>query len=236
MPGLAALNTGDDAAVNSVSCSSDGNCAIGGSYLDGSGPQGFVATQTDGSWNTAIPVPGLAALNTGSGATVYSVSCSSDGNCAIGGSYRDGSGPQGFVATQTNGSWNNAIPVPGLAALNTGNNATVNPVSCPSDGNCAIGGSYRDGSGLQGFVATQTNGTWNNAIPVPGLAALNTGDDAAVSSVSCSSDGNCAIGGFYRDGSGYQGFVADLVTPHPTPSTTSTTGDDNDLVAPAFAG
>ena len=236
VPGLATLNTGNFAAVESVSCSSDGNCAIGGYYRNGSGSQGFVATRTNGAWNAAIAVPGLAALNTNGIASVPSVSCSSDGACAIGGRYVGGSGAQGFVATRTNGTWNSAFPVPGLAALNIGNNAAVRSVSCSSDGNCALGGYYTNGSGYQGFVATQTNGTWNSAIPVPGLAALNIGNNAFVNSVSCSSDGNCAIGGRYIDGSGAQGFVADLVTPHPPSSTTTSTTSAGDPVVPAFTG
>ena len=236
VPGLAALNTGNFAAVESVSCSSNGNCAIGGYYMVGSGSQGFVATQTNGTWNAAIPVPGLATLNTSGVASVPSVSCSSDGNCAIGGRYSNGSGTYGFVATQTNGAWSSAIPVVGLAALNTGNNAAVRSVSCSSDGNCAIGGYFVDSAGYQGFVATQTSGTWNAAIPVPGLATLNIGGNAFVNSVSCSSDGNCAIGGRYIGGSGAQGFVADLVTPHPPTSTTTSTTSGGDPVVPAFTG
>ena len=148
-----------------------------------------------------------------------------------------------FTSVGASGTWNSAAPVPGLAALNTGGGATVNSVSCSSDGNCVGGGFYLTGSGSQGFVATLTSGTWSSAIPVPGLVALNTSGDADVVSVSCSSDGNCAIGGSYNNGSGSQGFVADLVTPHLNPSTTSTTGADNSttgadnhLVAPAFAG
>jgi hypothetical protein len=77
--------------------------------------------------------------------------------------------------------------VPGLAALNKGKDATVNGVSCVSAGSCSVGGDYNDGSDKdQGFVASARNGVWGRAIAVPGLAALNTGGDAGVLSVSCS--------------------------------------------------
>jgi len=90
--------------------------------------------------------------------------------------------------------------VPGLAALNKGGSAAVNEVSCGSAGSCAAGGFYRDGHGHdQGFVASEQNGAWGQAIKVPSLAALNKGGFAAVSSVSCSLRRNCAAGGSYAN-------------------------------------
>ncbi len=58
-------------------------------------------------------------------------------------------------------------------------------------------------------AAVRAAGWWGRAIAVPGLAALNQGRNAGVSSVSCPSPGSCAAGGFFRDGGGHQqGFVA----------------------------
>ena len=57
--------------------------------------------------------------------------------------------------------------------------------------------------------AVPSAGSWRRAIEVPGLAALNKGGDAKVTSVSCGSAGNCAAGGSYRNRHHhYQGFVA----------------------------
>jgi hypothetical protein len=96
IPGLAALNKGD-AYVDSVSCGSEGNCAAGGTYMDGHGiGQGFVADERNGVWKTAIEVPGLEALNKG-GANVDSVSCPATGNCTAGGYYSRLGHFQGFV-------------------------------------------------------------------------------------------------------------------------------------------
>jgi len=211
VPGLGALNAGADAQVSSMSCASTGNCAAGGSYVDGSGnTQAFVAGERNGRWGKAIEVPGSGVLNTGGTAGVTSVSCPSAGNCSAGGNYRDSSlNLQGFVVTERNGGWGKAIEVPGLAALNTGGTAFVGSVSCPSAGNCSAGGSYRDGSGhLQVFVAGERNGGWGKAIEVPGSGALNKGGSAVVNSVSCPSAGNCSAGGSYRGGSGHtEAFV-----------------------------
>jgi hypothetical protein len=66
VPGTGALNQGGNAAVNSVSCASAGNCSAGGAYRDGSGHfQAFVAGEVNGTWGTAIEVPGTAGLNQG---------------------------------------------------------------------------------------------------------------------------------------------------------------------------
>ena len=203
------LNTGGDAVINSVSCSSDGNCAAGGYYKDGSGnTQAFVVEEVASTWGTPIEVAG--SLNTGGNAWVNSVSCSSDGNCAAGGRYKDGSGNyQNFVVGEVAGVWGTAIEVAG--SLNTGGHAWVNSVSCSSDGNCAAGGRYEDSSGnYQVFVVNEVDGFWGTAIEV--AASLNTGGDADLNSVSCTSDGNCAAGGRYKDSAGnYQAFVVDEV-------------------------
>jgi hypothetical protein len=48
------------------------------------------------------------------------------------------------------------------------------------------------------------HGTWLDAVAVPGLAALNTGLDASIGSISCPAVGDCAAGRFYGP-SGSQG-------------------------------
>jgi hypothetical protein len=112
---------------------------------------------------------------------------------------------QGFVAVERHGRWGRAIGVPGLRALNTGKWGEVDVVSCASAGNCAAGGHYSTHRGDQGFVAVERNGVWRNAVEVPGLAALNEGGYAEVTSVSCASAGDCAAGGSYGE---RRGFVA----------------------------
>ena len=109
------------------------------------------------------------------------------------------------MASQQAGHWGTAAPLPGAAALNTGRNADIDSLSCGAAGNCAVGGFYTDSSGhWQAFVASQAHGTWGTARQVPGIAALNTGQNAATYPVSCASAGHCAAGGFYTDSSGHQ--------------------------------
>jgi hypothetical protein len=200
VPGTAALNRGGAAQILSVSCAAAGNCSAGGFYTVSSGDdQAFVASQVNGTWHTAIEVPGTAALNRGGAAFITSVSCASAGNCSAGGHYFDSSfHSQAFVVSQVNGTWHTAIEVPGTAALNRAGFAGITSVSCAAAGNCSAGGNYKDSSGHgQVFVASQVNGRWHTAIEVPGTAALNRGGRADLTSVSCGAAGNCSAGGAY---------------------------------------
>jgi hypothetical protein len=211
VPGLGALNAGGGADINSVSCASAGNCGAGGFYTDGAfHTQAFVVSEVNGSWGKAHEVPGLADLNTGGIAGVTSVSCASRGNCSAVGGYRDASlQSQAFVVNEVNGTWRTAREMPGLAALNLTGGAGINSVSCVSPGNCGAGGFYKDVAfNTQAFVVSEVNGTWRKAMQVPGLAELNAGGFAEITSVSCVSAGNCGADGQYLDGSGnYQALV-----------------------------
>ncbi len=215
VPGTATLNLGGDAAVNAVSCTSAGNCAAGGVYEDiDHHLQAFVVDEVIGVWGTAEEVPGTALLNAGGDANVYSVSCTSGGYCAAGGIYDDvGDHLQAFVVDEVNGSWGRAIEAPRTGALNAGGDASLNSLSCTSDGNCAAGGSYEDGSShLQAYFDNEVDGRWRNAGEVAGTGALNAGGDASLNSLSCTSAGNCAAAGSYEDGSSQdQAFVVDEV-------------------------
>ncbi len=209
---LVAMNIGGRAEVTAMSCPSAGNCAAGGTYIDGAGSQQvFTVSEKDGAWGKAIKIPGSGRLNTGGFADLNSMSCPSPGNCAVGGDYADASGfEQAFVAAERDGTWGKAITVPGVLALNLFGQASVSSVSCPAAGDCAAGGSYSDSNGdLQAFVVSERNGTWGKAFPLPGARKLNAGVRAEVNSVSCASAGNCAVAGDYTDGAGnLQALVA----------------------------
>jgi len=170
-----------------------------------------VVSQVNGKWGTAEQVPGLAALNTGLAGidpiecdftcdpVAGLLSCASAGNCSAGGFYDDNTGRvQAFVVSQAGGRWATAKEV--AANLNTAAHAGagIESVSCASAGNCSAGGVYNLGAG-QAFVVSEVNGRWDTAKEVPGTAALNTGGNAAVQSLSCASAGNCSAGGYYTD-------------------------------------
>ena len=113
--------------------------AFAAAVVSSAGPAG-----ADITWGTPSEVAGL--FNAGGDTVIMSVSCSSDGNCAAGGYYKDSSGKtQAFVVDEVAGTWGTPSEVAG--SLNTGGNAWVNSVSCSSDGNCAPSGRYRDSPG-----------------------------------------------------------------------------------------
>ena len=152
VPGLANLSRGGNAHIESLSCAAPGNCAAGGFIAGNGGDHAFLASQTGGTWGTALKVPGLAA---GPSSFVNSVSCGAAGTCAAVGSA--GSPIQGFVISEDNGTWGTAINPPGLAALNKGGGAQINAVSCATADNCAAGGDYADSPhGPQAFTVSQT--------------------------------------------------------------------------------
>jgi hypothetical protein len=207
VPGTAALNT-TRAATASVSCATAGNCAAGGFYTDASGhQQAFVVAETNGTWGTAVEVPGSGALNAGGFAAIKSVSCGAPGDCGAGGYYASDNIAripltQPFVVSETNGKWGTAEEVPGAKSLNAGGSAAVESVSCAAAGTCSAGGEYTSGApATQAFVVAETGGRWGTATEAPGSGALNAGGYAAINSVSCASAGSCSAGGFYQDAS-----------------------------------
>jgi len=118
VPGTAALNTAGRARVNSVSCAAPGNCSAGGYYGDAfDHQQAFVVDETNGTWGTALEVPGTAALDKGNpGAAIVSLSCAAPGDCSAGGVYSDASGhQQAFVDTELICAYPPAfrLPLPG---------------------------------------------------------------------------------------------------------------------------
>jgi hypothetical protein len=194
-PGSLALSPNDLAGVESVSCFAPGDCAAVGQYADTSGKeQGFVVDETNGVWNAAQDVPGLATLGDGGYPTVDSVSCTGVGDCSAAGSLYDG---QGFVVDESHGTWGNAEAIPGLSSLHGNDIAPLIALSCAAPGDCsAVGADGTDGS-YGGYVVDESGGTWGTAQPIPGLTSLNTGNFAVLGAISCWAVGSCDAVGMY---------------------------------------
>jgi hypothetical protein len=197
LPGLDDRNLGRTAAIESLSCASPGNCAVGGFYADQTrATHAFVATEKDGTWGQVLPVLPDAALGAVRVSQVTQMSCPSAGDCAAAGAALDAGAQQhAFIATEVNGVWGRAQPVAGLAALSTGR-TSIGGVSCGSAGNCAAVGGYLDaGNELQAFAAAESGGTWHAARRVTGTGALAGSPSMAAERVDCASAGNCqAVG------------------------------------------
>jgi hypothetical protein len=188
VPGLAALNVGQNAGLNDIACASGGNCAAGGSYTDKAGDsQAWIASEVGGRWHPAQQVPGTAALNAGGDAAVNLVACLAPGRClAVGETANADHAESAFVATEaSNGSWSTATPIAG------GMNASE--IACPRAGDCVLGGATAAG---QAAVSVEDGATWSAPRTLPGVAALGP-HGSTVTILTCSSPGNCLAGGTY---------------------------------------
>jgi hypothetical protein len=99
--GIARLDRGESAGLNSVSCVK-GTCAAGGGYQHGSATEAYVVTGRNGRWGRVLPVPGFARLNTGQDGVVYALSCAAVSHCTAVGIYEvhPESDVQGFVVSE----------------------------------------------------------------------------------------------------------------------------------------
>src|SRR5215469_15184091 len=194
VPGLSAL-TSTSSTVSAVSCAPSADCAIGGTYDDKLGnPQAWVASGHAGTWANAIALPGSITTN-GGHSVINAVSCATGNYCvAVGETSMDQSSDRAVVDVDLFGTWQQVLSVPGLGSANS----QALSVSCPSVGNCTVGGWYRDASNRrQGFVEDEVNGTWESFNALASLAELNTGEFAEVDSVSCGTPRNgTATGNF----------------------------------------
>jgi len=153
----------------------------------------------NGTWGDAREIPGMSDLpeTAGRDARVSSISCVPDGECLAVGTYSSGTGLRGFATRRIAGTWEDAIELPGLAALALGA-LGVYDSSCSSAGNCSVVGYFFSASSTyEAFVIDLVNGVWQGASDIPGLAALNTLGSSRGSTISCSSPGYCSVGGRY---------------------------------------
>jgi len=222
-------NANPSGEFESVSCSTPGNCSAVGQFVDPAGSTvPFEVTQNQGSWGQATPVPfdfggedlvPLAGLN--------SVSCPSDGNCTTVGGYTTPSLPESgepaglfepFEDVETGGLWNEAsenpygpsiqdvdptyVPTPGFTQ-----GGYFNSVSCPSAGNCSAVGQFAPNPGIfESFEAWGSNDTWtagDGGATIFPDQVQNGDHDTDLTSVSCSSDYNCAAVGHFLDTAGH---------------------------------
>jgi hypothetical protein len=180
---------------------------------------------------SALTLPADAnSIPGGQRAGLDSVSCTSQGNCTAVGYYEDRNAPKGglvapfydvhysqaMVVAETGGVWGQASKVTLPAGANAGagtQDASLMSVACSGPGNCVAVGQYLD-NGLNGqaMVAADASGAWRQAseLSLPADAALIAtasecpsvcGQDAALDSVACTSQGNCVAAGYYLDNS-----------------------------------
>lgn len=174
----------------------------------------FTVTETAGTWQRATPLRGTITLGWPADTQeVTALTCVAPGQCTALGAYGSSANSTDgapvvavpFAAAQVHGTWSAIHAIRGLPA---GAVALVTSVSCAAAGDCAAGGYWfanpNGDEHTQGndhaFLLTQTRRTWGRAQPVPGLAALGSGD-SKVEAVSCQPIGGCiSIGDDFAQG------------------------------------
>ena len=187
--GISAVAPHGFSAITAAACGSAGNCVVGGIYASGTGYElPFVAREVAGTWQPAIRVPGITP---DFDSQVTSASCGSAGNCLVGGYYSDKTGRHAFVLAEIRSAWRSAVGVPGVDTLSTAHFSATTALSCRSAGTCIAGGYYFASSSpgySANFVVSEIKGVWSHPVTLMSTV-LGTG---MVTSLSCSSVGNCA--------------------------------------------
>ncbi len=217
-PGSSALNGGGFANMSDVSCSSTGNCSAAGTYS----PKPLVyrvmvENEVLGTWQPATRLVGTADFDRANYASVSVVACGSVGNCSMSGEYEDRLNYNHvFLANEVHGHWGPAFEMPGTTLLNAEGNDEVLAMSCPSAGNCSVGGELSTSlSTTTAFVANELHGQWASEASPPGVSALAKAGTANVTSISCPSAGTCTAVGTFNLSSLRQGaFVVNEVHGH----------------------
>jgi cytochrome c551/c552 len=152
------------ASLNSVACTSAGNCVAVGDYVDAEAQRVMVATETNGAWGAAseIDLPPIAvpAAARGQHGELNSVACTSAGNCVAVGDFitepagkqeADGEqesllgGQEPMAVTETGGVWGTAgeTVLPEDAIGGSYQESVLSSVACTNGpGECVAVGTY----------------------------------------------------------------------------------------------
>ena len=212
---------GPEPLVNSISCTSPGNCVAVGSYLGERMTHPLVVTESGGTWGTGVEpqLPPNADTSSdpnfpGVGGGLEYVSCPAAGECTAVGWYTNkdaGHSIYPWTLTERGGTW---LPgegelLPAGAAVQGESEKGASPffgftgLSCPSAGNCAAVGGYEDKNGAEeGLILKSHYGVWSVGIraPLPPKARPLTESnefETPLASVSCAAPGWCSAVGWY---------------------------------------
>ena len=193
---IAGINAGiggPGAEIDSLACTSAGNCVAGGQVGNGNGAgsedtQPFVVSEMNGVWGDAEDLPGTSGLAIVAGDVDF-ISCT--GTTCLGvGTYSVGTDMSSvthqYVAVAKNGVWGTAMPIPGLPS----DENSVGPLSCSPGGTCTVVAGSGSDQGRP-FTVSEKNGTWNTRHnKIPGLGG-------ALFSLACPSAGDCSADGAF---------------------------------------
>lgn len=220
MAGLAPPAGADpEVELDGTQCPSAGDCSVVGSYRDGSGEvEGLYESLARGRWSAqAMPLAGLEPGPAGTVALSPSrLSCSSEGFCAVVGTYHDLYGDiEGFAETLTGDHWQaSTLPIYSLSPLiNPRDVFVVDGLACPAAGVCTATGFYGSTANeTDGLIEQLDDGVWTaQTAPVGGLAPRAWAfPGVELNAVDCPSLGSCVLVGSYSGPSGLERGLAEV--------------------------
>ncbi len=193
------FTSGSKPLVTSVACASAGNCVAAGYYFDAMNEQeGFLVSETSGSWGLATDATGASPSSLDAAPTlVPEASCVPGGDCYAIFNTFNGSVYDSLLYANSGGNWTaTQVPIP-----DGGSHIVLSSISCPPHGPCAIVGSYDDAaSDVQGLLAS-TGSLSVATVDTSSLPSIATNPVVTPQAVSCASAGDCTAVGYYEDAS-----------------------------------
>jgi hypothetical protein len=141
------------ASLQTVACSSAGNCSAVGAYtpVDDGRPAVFFVDEISGRWQRAVearaPTDGRDYQRFD---RIGSIVCQSAGNCTVYGNYEVHSHEAGWIASEISGQWSKAITA--SLPLDANPSSQLYSMSCGSAGNCVALGDAQTGIPTHGRV------------------------------------------------------------------------------------
>ncbi len=176
--------------VKSLTCTSSGNCLLGGYEINSEGEVGFVQQEIDGRWRPRVKDIGVSAPYLES--QVVHVACYKSMLCVATGTslLPAGGGEVGFVQTELSGRWQRPVLMKRLSHANGG--AWIIGAACPTASTCDVAGQYGNSTQQGSFEAAYAASRWSYW--VLGLNGESLGD---VSSLTCSGKACWLVGNLY---------------------------------------
>ena len=223
----AAVGTsGRTVSISAIDCPSAHRCVALGSYTDKAGyPRGMLLTGAGTRWAAhSVPIPAgvFAPYDT----AVNAIVCPSPVRCVITGSYTDVyKYPHATLITGAGAAWHATeapLPTGAIAA----DPSDIGAIACPSASTCVASGGYVDRHGYIQSMLVSSSPSSSSATEVVMPAGTQTAKLADVASgfigsdlstVACSSIGECLAAGSYGTASGHDRAL--LATPLSGPHT-----------------
>ncbi len=185
-------------AQGGLSCPSAGNCTAVSDYTDSSGDnEGLMLSETSGTWGTGVEAIAPAGARSETDANLHEVQCASAGNCTAFGVFSNSEEYGGAFWTETSGVWGAGVKRP-LPANAEPQGVIEGSLSCPAAGDCSYVGNWKPNEFVsRALLVTENDGTWGPGIDGALPANANGDPGAFLSSVSCTSPGNCTAVGSY---------------------------------------